>query len=182
MRHCESVSPLREGDEVRDRGGGVWLVLCLRAPRVERNDQARRWRRRLRACQGIAALDGCSRFVFFHLPFLRWVTKYSILLIAYFFCFCFFKGAYWRRPEGSDSSIKTRGDEPVTHVSWNDASHYCKWAGRRLPTEQEWEYAARGGLEDMPFPWGEVRKYFIFHCMTEYFVIIMLLLYNCTCL
>mmetsp|Transcript_18852 Transcript_18852/g.65428 ORF Transcript_18852/g.65428 Transcript_18852/m.65428 type:complete len:358 (+) Transcript_18852:10-1083(+) len=64
-------------------------------------------------------------------------------------------GAYWRKPEGPDSSLRGRGDHPATHISWNDASAYCKWAGRRLPTEVEWEMAARGGLEDEPFPWGD---------------------------
>ena len=64
-------------------------------------------------------------------------------------------GAYWRKPEGPDSSLRGRGNHPATHISWNDASAYCKWAGRRLPTEIEWEMAARGGLEDEPFPWGD---------------------------
>ena len=64
-------------------------------------------------------------------------------------------GAYWRKPEGPDSSLRGRGNHPATHISWNDASAYCKWAGRRLPTEVEWEMAARGGLEDEPFPWGD---------------------------
>jgi formylglycine-generating enzyme required for sulfatase activity len=64
-------------------------------------------------------------------------------------------GAYWRRPEGSDSSIKNRNDEPVTHISWNDAKAYCEFYGRRLPTEMEWEAAARGGLEDALLPWGD---------------------------
>jgi len=68
---------------------------------------------------------------------------------------CGVMGAYWRRPEGPDSKIKGRGKEPAVHISWNDATAYCQWAGLRLPTEREWEYAARGGLEDEKFPWGD---------------------------
>ena len=64
-------------------------------------------------------------------------------------------GADWRHPYGPQSTLKGLQDHPVVHVAWRDVEAYATWAGKDLPTEAEWEFAARGGLEDAEYAWGD---------------------------
>jgi len=79
----------------------------------------------------------------------------SVPLDDHYRWWSYVKGANWRHPEGPQSSVEKRDDYPVTHIAYEDAEAFAKWAGKRLPTESEWEFAARGGLDLKPYAWGE---------------------------
>ena len=81
-------------------------------------------------------------------------SKGPVDLGSYFNWWAWVPGTYWKHPKGPQSTIEGLEDHPVVHVSYEDAEAYAKWVGKELPTEAEWEFAARGGLEAMDFTWG----------------------------
>ena len=80
---------------------------------------------------------------------------HAVPLDNHFQWWSYVHGANWRHPEGPRSDINGKEKYPVVHVAYEDAEAYAKWAGKRLPTEAEWEFAARGGLAGKPFVWGD---------------------------
>jgi formylglycine-generating enzyme len=81
--------------------------------------------------------------------------SHRVDLRDHFSWWAYIPGANWRHPEGPDSSLRDRAHHPVVHLAYEDVEAYAKWAGKELPTEAEWEFAARGGLEAASYQWGE---------------------------
>ena len=145
------------GESFPDDGEGPVRAVTLRPFAIDRYPVTNERFRQFMQATGYrteAEMYGWSFVFWSHIPTARRAELIEDTVAAAPW-WCKVSGARWDSPEGPGSNIADRANHPVVHVSWNDAAAYANWSGQRLPTEAEWEYAARGGLMQKLYPWGD---------------------------